>query len=349
MAKKVRVWFNRWFSVAYLYMNHIRNNPDGVEFEFYGTHPDRNSMALQNCDYAEVEPVLEGLEYVEYCVDFCRRHQIDVFIPRLKMLDIARHIHLFDEVGTKVTVCRDIELLESMIDKDKFYELVRESDVMVVPEYRVVNTAEQFKAAYEELASLGHRVCFKPTNSEGGQGFRIINNDRDQVMDLFGTINPYVTFDRVYDILSGVDQFPNMMVMELLEGSEYSIDCLADPNGKLIAAVPRRKGNGRMRYLEDNQELIEIAHKVAEAYRIPFNYNIQMRYKNGVPKLLEINPRMSGGLHVSCLNGTNYPYLAVKLALGGHVEPLETKLGITASHIEQPMIMKDVIQAETVR
>jgi hypothetical protein len=49
---------------------------------------------------------------------------------------------------------------------------------------------------------------------------------------------------------------------------------------------------------------------------------------------------MSGGLHVSCLSGVNFPYLAVKLALGGEVAPQTPEYGILASHIEQPMRMK---------
>ncbi|MGO4376129.1 carbamoyl-phosphate synthase large subunit, partial [Paenibacillus sp. MCAF20] len=60
MKKKVNLYFNRWFSVSYLYMNHLRSNPDGVEFNIFGTHPDPMHMSLQGCDYAEVEPVLEG-------------------------------------------------------------------------------------------------------------------------------------------------------------------------------------------------------------------------------------------------------------------------------------------------
>ncbi|MNE89089.1 carbamoyl phosphate synthase-like protein [compost metagenome] len=79
---------------------------------------------------------------------------------------------------------------------------------------------------------------------------------------------------------------------------------------------------------------------MAETFKIPFNYNIQMKYGGAVPKLLEINPRMSGGLHVSCLSGINFPYLAVKSALGGKVEPVQFGEDVLASHIEQPMIMK---------
>jgi carbamoylphosphate synthase large subunit len=338
--KKMKIYFNRWFSVAFHYMNAIRNNEDGVQFKLYGTHPDPRHMSLQGCDHAEVEPALQGLEYVQWCVEFCRRHQIDVFIPRLRMYHISKHVHLFDAIGTKVIICRDTELLEKLMEKDKFYESVAETGIMTVPAYHVVNNAADFKKAYEDLTGRGLRVCFKPTNSEGGLGFRIIDNNRDPLQELFGHVTKWISFDEAYQVLSSQESFQDIMVMELLEGFEYSIDCLSDAEGNLLAAVPRRKAGGRLRLLEDKPELLEIAKRVAQTYKIPYNFNIQMKYNGDTPKLLEINPRMSGGLHVSCLSGVNFPYLAVKLALGGEVAPQTPEYGILASHIEQPMRMK---------
>ena len=338
--KKVNIYFNRWFSVAFHYMNLIRENDDGIPFTIFATHPDILHMSLQGADVAETEPKLEGIEYVQFCVDFCKRHEIDIFIPRLHMLDIALHAHLFDAIGTKLMVCRDVDLLESIMDKGKFYESVEEKGIMTIPDYHVVSTAEQFKTAYQELVAKGHRVCFKPTDSEGGLGFRIIDNTRSPLQDLFGHVTSMISFEDAYRILSSEVSFPELMVMELLEGYEYSIDCLADEAGNLLAAVPRRKAGGRLRLMEHNIELKEIAAKVAETYKIPYNFNIQMKYNGSIPKLLEVNPRMSGGLHISCLSGINFPYLAVKSALGGEVQPVDFTVDVLASHVEKPLIMK---------
>jgi len=334
------IYFNRWFSVSYHYMNMIRNSSDGEQFKFYGTHPDKNHLSLQACDYSEQEPVLHGAEYVDYAVDFCRRHQIDIFIPRLKMLEIAKEAHRFDAIGTKVMVCRDIELLESMMEKDRFYERLQGAGVVAIPDYEIVETADQFKTAYEALVRKGHRVCFKPTNSEGGMGFRIIDNELDAMAELYSWVSLSIPFDQVYRTLSSVESFPKLMVMELLEEDEYSIDCLADSEGKLIAAVPRRKSSGRIYVLDSVPELDEIARNVAEKCKIPYVFNIQVKYNKGVPKLLEINPRMSGGLYITCLSGVNMPYLAVRTMLGQTFETPVPRLGIKASYIEQALIMK---------
>ena len=129
------------------------------------------------------------------------------------------------------------------------------------------------------------------------------------------------------------------MVLEYLDGYEYSIDCLAGADGTLLVAIPRKKGNSHIREIEYNEELLQIAKKMAEQYKIPYVFNIQVKYKDGVPKLLEINPRMSSALLISCLADINIPYYANKLFLGQPVETLYPKYGVKATHIEQPVIL----------
>jgi biotin carboxylase len=334
-----RIWFNRWFSVAFHYMNLIRNNPNGEKFELYGTHPNIQHMSLQACDHAETEPVLEGFQYVQFCLDFCKRHKIDVFIPRLKMLEIATYAEMFEEIGTKVMVCRDTSLLEKLMEKDLFYDSVRGKGIVEIPEYRVVNTAAGFKEAYESLRAKGLNVCFKPTNAEGGMGFRIVVEEQNRLEEMYGWVNLNITFKQAYEAFSSKETFEDIMVMELLEGYEYSIDCLASAEGELLAAIPRRKEAGRLYLLEDVPELLELSRRFAEEYRIPYVYNIQVKYNKGVPKLLEINPRMSGGLYITCLSGVNIPYLAVKAVLGQPIDAITPQLGITATYVEQPIIV----------
>lgn len=337
--KKTRIWFNRWFSVAYHYMNSIKNNADGMAFEIYGTHADLNHMSLQACDYSEQEPKIKGEQYVIYCLDFCQRHQIDVFIPHIEMLEIAQNIERFEQIGTKVIVCGDIDLLQKLMVKDLFYESIRGTGIVAIPAYYVVTNAEQFKQAHDKLIAQNHKVCIKPTDAEGGRGFRIVKDNRNRLTELFDTINHYVSSEEVYNILSETNECKPLMVMELLEDDEYSIDCLAKTDGELLAAVPRRKAGGRVRHMESRPELLQLAADVARHYKIPYNYNIQVKYHAGVPKLLEINPRMSGGLHVTCLTGINFPYLAVRLALGLEVTVPQAQYDLYASYVENPMLL----------
>ncbi|WP_270165725.1 ATP-grasp domain-containing protein [Paenibacillus sp. SYP-B4298] len=338
----INIWFNRWFSVAYHYMNMLRDNPDGRPVRLFGTHPDLEHMSLQACDVKEAEPEVTGEAYIEFCLDFCRRHHIHVFIPRLHLLDIARHAERFAAIGTSVMACRNIDLLERMMHKDQFYELAQRTGAVPVPDYEIVRDAAGFKAAYTKLQEKGHRVCIKPTLAEGGKGFRVIVDHKQPLTELYDWVNHRMTLDEAMQTLSSAEQFEPLMVMELLPGDEVSIDCVATAEGELLTAIPRRKLPGRVYLLEDKDELLAIASQVAASCRIPYAYNIQVKYNQATAKLLEINPRLSGGAYLSCLSGVNLPYLAVQAVLGHEVAKPSPELGIRVSYVEQPVRLRNV-------
>ena len=341
----LNIWFNRWFSTVSHYMDMIRHNPDRLEFVIYGTHPNPDTVYFKNCDVYGTEPDIDGEEYLQFCIDYCMQNRIDIFVPRKENVLISNNLDKFEQIGVKVLVCPKGDLMSIMDNKAAMYRSLKtiEQDgnfIVDIPSYRIVNDADSFKKAYEELSINNTKLCIKPVVGEGACGFRIIDNISDTIPYLFSTASSQkISFETVYKVLQTQENFPDLMVLEYLDGYEYSIDCLAGADGTLLVAIPRKKGNGRIRELEYNEELLEIAKKMAEQYKIPYIFNIQVKYKDGIPKLLEINPRMSGGLHISCLADINIPYYAIKLLLGGKVETLYPKYGVKATHIEQPVIL----------
>ncbi|MEH7076852.1 ATP-grasp domain-containing protein [Neobacillus drentensis] len=338
----MKIWFNRWFTTVSHFIDMIRDNEEMRKFIIYGTHPNKDALYLQNCDYAFIEPDVSGEEYISFCLEFCQKHGIDIFIPRKENVRISQRLSKFEKLGVKVLVCPDSKLMETMDNKAETYQLLsNETTHFLIPDYYVVNNVEEFKRAYESLKEKGHTVCFKPVISEGAKGFRVIKDQIDSITQLFNHGTGYrIPYHYACEILGQQEIFPDLMVMEFLEGREYSIDCLA-ARQKLYAAIPRMKGDGRVRELVDQAELIKIAHDFHQKFRVPYVFNIQVKYnKMGEPKLLEINPRMSGGMHFSCLSGINIPYLAIKILLGEEVELVKPRFGIRASHIEKEMILK---------
>jgi biotin carboxylase len=341
----MKVWFNRWFTTVSHNMDMIRVNPDNRKFIIYGSHPNKDTLYLQNCDYAFMEPDISGEEYIDFCLDFCQKHLIDIFIPRKENILISKKINRFEALGVKVLVCPDFELMEMLDNKATTYQSIMEkgiagTTIFSIPDYYVVNNIEDFKRAYEMLKEKGHTVCFKPTVGEGANGFRVIKDQIESINQLFYQgIGYRIPYQFACEILSQQETFPDLMVLEFLEGREYSIDCLASPE-QLYVAIPRMKGDGRVRELVEHQDLISLASDFFDEYKLPYVFNIQVKYNNGIPKLLEINPRMSGGVHFSCLSGINLPYLAIKILLGEKIDRLQPKFGIRASYIETEMILK---------
>ncbi|MBH0332766.1 carbamoyl-phosphate synthase large subunit [Brevibacillus brevis] len=329
-----RIWFNRTFATAYPIVEMIRNNPDNFTFEIYVTHPKRHSVMLQIADYAELEPTLDVPEYIDYCLSFCKKHRIDVFLPNYRLVEISRHIKEFERQGTQVMIAQEHQLLEDISDKGKLFQLFQDVPEVPLPAYAIVNTAEQFQIAYEQLKQDGNKVCFKPARGEGGAGFYIVEEQLDPIDRLFRSTHQQITIEEVVRTLSTRETFEDIMVMEYLDSYEYSIDCLAY-EGQLLAAVPRKKVEGRIRELEDNDELLRIAEAVQKRLQLSYLFNVQIKYKEGIPKLLEINPRASGGMYISCRSGVNFPYLALKLLLTGEADVPVPKLDILMTHVER--------------
>ena len=337
----MKIWFNRWFTTVSHYIDMIRANEDHRKFVIYGTHPNKDALYLQNCDYAFVEPDISGDKYIEFCLDFCKKYEINIFIPRKENVLISKRLADFEALGVKVLVCPDAALMETLDNKAAAYQMLANGEqVFSIPDYYVVNNIAEFQKAYVRLKEKGHEVCFKPVIGEGANGFRVIKDKIESINQLFQQgIGYRIPYSYACEILSQQETFPDLMVLEFLEGREYSIDCVSSQD-ELYAAIPRMKGDGRVRELVESLELIQLAHKFHQEYKLPYVFNIQVKYNKGVPKLLEINPRMSGGMHVSCLSGINLPYLAIKILLGEKVGQLKPQFGIRASHIEKEMILK---------
>jgi carbamoylphosphate synthase large subunit len=311
---KIRIWFNHWFNSAYHFIDLIKNNPDSREFVFFGTNDNINSSVLQACDFSEQEPQLSKEDYIDYCLDFCERNHIDVFVPRRNMIEIAKNIKRFDDAGVHVLVERNAELLETVSDKSLFYKACKQNGIKQIPEYYTVNTPDAFLTAYNQLISHEHIACFKPVNGEGGSGFRVIRSMANNIEWLLNPINHRLSIEQVMRILEKYDTFPELMVLEYLPDYEYSVDCLSYENN-LLASIQRKKIDGRQRQLIYSEEVDECCKQVFKNFPLSFVSNIQIKYNKDELKILEINPRMSGGLHMSCYAGINFPYLAIKLLL----------------------------------
>jgi hypothetical protein len=334
----MKIWFNRWFSTSYHLIEKIKNNPDNRGFTIYGSHPNTDSVYLQACDYVEQEPDIEGQEYLLWCLDFVQKHNIDIFVPRKENVLISKNLTLFHDLGVKVLVCPEPEVMEMMDNKKLMYEDVQNKDIVPLPHYRTVTNVTDFEKAYNELKQYG-KVCFKPIVGEGAAGFRIIDETADTIESIFEGVSHKISLSRAIQLLSKEETFPELMLLEFLDGFEYSIDCIAY-NGELLSAVPRKKAGGRIRYLENNPELLEIAEKFTKEYKVPYIFNIQVKYKDGIPKLLEVNPRMSGGLHLTCMSGINYPYEAIKLLIEEKGNPLNPQFDIKLSQLEREFMWR---------
>ncbi|WP_328767366.1 ATP-grasp domain-containing protein [Streptomyces sp. NBC_00286] len=314
MVSRVRVWLNRTYAENVFFMDQLRDNPSGRPVEIHATHGDPDSPILAAADTAELEPQgLSPAAYVEYALDQCARHSIDVFVPVLHQAAVAAHREEFAAVGTAL-LAPPAEAVTTFQDKVTAYEAVRALGLPVPPWWRV-RTEDELVAAVDALDADGHKACFKPAAGAGGVGFRIITRSPFSLMHLGGFPSPYVPLNLVVDALRQADSPVDWLVMPRLEEPEVSVDCLTGPDGRVRMAVGRTK-NGRRRGFTLQPSFIEPARLIARAFDLHYLTNVQFRMFGDEPVLMDVNTRPAGGLHQLSQCGINAPWAAVRLALG---------------------------------
>jgi carbamoylphosphate synthase large subunit len=148
-ANMYRVWFNHWFSTAYNIIQLLKANED--KFIVVGSNQRINAVIKNVCDEWYEEPALDGEEYIEYCLEFCKTAKIDIFVPRRMMVEISENIDRFEALGVKVMVDK-YEQISILNRKDLAYEQFQQSKNVRVPEYIVAKSLPQFEQAYHSLS-----------------------------------------------------------------------------------------------------------------------------------------------------------------------------------------------------
>lgn len=335
------IWFNHWFSTAYHLINLIRDgNPE--KFRFVGSNKKNSAIYKRACDewYLEPEKISEA-DYVDFCLNFCREHAIEIFVPRRNLTAIAQRREEFENIGVKVLVGKDAHLMKILDDKVATYEFMTAGGLdEIVPRYRLAKNFSEFVTACDEIKTPTNRVCYKLASDEGALTFRVIDDTVENISALHNMPNMKVTRAAAEKILSNYDFKIPMIVMPYLNGREVSVDCLMTPQGNII--VPRFKTNGRYSEIKFDDEIISAAEKILSLLNFDVPINIQFRMHEKKFYLLEINPRMSGGLQLSCLGaGINIPALAINQLLG--VEKVWTppaKKFCRVANIETPIIIE---------
>ncbi len=303
-----RVWMNHWFSTAVNIIELLKCNEEDVYV--IGTNENEYSVIKTVCDEWYQEPALKGDEYVRFCLDFCKEHDVQYFLPKKGMSKISEHKAEFEKHGIKVMV-DDYSIVSVLKQKGKAYDFFRQKGIGVVPEYYIVRTVDEFKSAYDELKKGYKSVCFKFEKDEGGKSFRRIDNQRRGYSALFKKQNTRMTLDDVLIALSERETFNPIMIMPFLSGDEVSVDCLNTDSG--LIALPRIKGTKKYEILKYDESIIEKCREFQSKAGLECPYNIQFKYLDDIPYFLEVNTRMSGGIHMACYaSGVNIPELALK-------------------------------------
>lgn len=308
-----------------------------VNKSFHITVADANPEAVGRylaTDF-EIIPFATDPAFTDAMLSLCRKKNIHAVLPLVtkELIPISQKVKEFELAGAKVLISSTASL-EIANNKSRLYEFLQWRGI-AVPEFRVVETVEQFKTALEELGYPQKKVCFKPSVSNGSRGFRIVSEQMNE-LDLLFNHKPTSTYlsleDAVRILSSGI--FPELLTSEYLPGDEYSVDCLA-VYGESVLIIPRlrkRMINGisvEGEFVKE-ESIIVYCRQIIKELQLHGNIGIQVKQSaTGQFLILEINPRVQGTIAAVLGAGINLPELAVKQELGLPISPseLEVKWG----------------------
>lgn len=281
---------------------------------------DKDSLGFAVTGKKYIVPHGEASDYIESIKAICQREKVTTLIPQYgdELVPLSRNIALFDSLGVKVLITPDAEKLSIANNKKALYDYFADSSF--VPHYRCVSTLEAMETAILELGYPDKAVCMKPASSEGSKGFRIITNEKVDILNERPG-NAKICWEILRGHLEQYKAMPDILVMEYLPGTEYSVDCVCK-DGETIVCIPRQRvetsmGVAVVSIIDKNDEIIDISKRIIKDLNLSYNINIQFKYsREGKPKLVEINPRVSGSLVANLGAGVNMLELSLKLAYG---------------------------------
>ncbi len=308
----------------------LQHNFDSRKITAIGTDVKEDVVGKYLCDrfYRIARPSTD--EYLPQLLRICKREGVDVLLPQntAELSILAEHKDEFEDIGTMVAVSSK----ESIDIANNKHDLLKNAVEIGVPapKFHLVDNMDDLIKFAEELGWPEKPVVIKPPVSNGMRGLRIIDESLD-LRSMFFAEKPsgvYVKMEGLGDILGPA--FPELLVTEYLAGEEYTVDAL---QAERLTVIPRTRDliksgitfNGTV---EKNEEIIGYSEKLSKKIGLDYAFGFQFKLdEEGLPKLLESNPRVQGTMVLATFAGANIIYGAVKRAMNEEVPEFKVSWG----------------------
>jgi len=180
-----------------------------------------------------------------------------------------------------------------------------------------------------EVEALSKRLSpplvIKPRVSSGSRGIVYVNSI-DQLVSSYMKVH---------------FGYPNPLIQEFIPsgGDAYGVEILMNKDSEPRAVFVHRRlreypvkgGPSTLRESIEYPELAEMGVKLLKALNWFGVSMVEFKVdpRDGVPKLMEINPKFWGSIQLPIVSGVDFPYLLYKVAVEGDIAPIrEYKIGV---------------------
>ena len=280
-------------------------------------------------------PAAEDPAYCDCLLNICKKEKVDIYFTNIsaEVSAISKRKSEFDDIGTIVSMS-NLESIKTANNKLETYRVLKASGISV-PEFYEIKSVEDFKKSCVALGYPDKAVCLKVVNSSGSRGVRIIDSKKSRYqIFVHGKPNSfYTSYEDMISILEEADELDEMMLIPYLPGNEYTVDLLAD-NGEILYMVGRENivsmmSIAQMSILEPNDIAYHIAQNIVKELKMTGNVGFDfIKDENGIPVLMDINPRITATVSIIAAGGVNLPYLRIKQLLGEEMPECKPEYGV---------------------
>lgn len=265
-------------------------------------------------------PNPEDSGYVDRMNALCRKHHVDLVVPQT-----TRETVVLSKSASELSAPALVSgsgAVEVANDKAKLMRVFQDLGLPCAG-YSVARTTGELDRGARRLGYPDKAVVVKPAVSFGSRGFRVISMRTSWNRERFFADKPgatEVTLEGLLEILGEGGALPELLLMEFLPGTEYTVDAFRGERAEI--AIPRRRdrivnGISFDTTLERRPDISEYTLRAARAIGLRYAFGFQFKLdQDGVPKVLECNPRVQGTMAASVFSGVNIIRMAVSEALG---------------------------------
>ena len=252
-------------------------------------------------------------EFIACIINHLKNNKYDALIPVadacLKpIIDNAEEISQYAKIGLPPK-----EIFLKGYDKGITLQIAKEFDIPC-PQTFFLNCLDDISRIDNKLT---YPLIIKPRISSGSRGMVVCANKSE-------LINQFKQLSSVYNNLLAQEYIPNGGEIGVYTLVNYNSEPRALSVQQRIRSYPISGGPSTLRQTikhPSSDQAIDFAFKLLKAMKWQGIAMVEFRIdpRDGIPKLMEVNPRFWGSLQLSILSGIDFPYLLYRLLMDGDV------------------------------
>ena len=274
----------------------------------YAVDINKNASGKYFADYFQTVSNGKSKNFIRQINKICKKFKINLILPGSDedALNLTKNRHIIETNYTKIASV-SFKTLKILSDKSKTYNYLKKFNIPTPLWYLAKNKKDLFNCI-KKFTLKKKDIAIKPCVSRGGRNVYIISKKikREIFKNKGRQIELNIDILKRKYLKSIIKIFP-VIVMEKLSNPCFDFDMLCK-NGKLIQGVTRKRVNSAVpndgHYLENRSDIFNIGKKISKCFGLTWLYDCDfMLDDKKKPKVIEVNPRMSGSAAISVAAG----------------------------------------------